>query len=176
MSKTAVSCSAVMIAFLAAATAAQAQTHESDIPNLASASFGWQHGFDGLNFQRVEGKVAPTVRGPVLPGIERLADDQNRNLTPWASAQVRMHNELVKKGHRAITVLAGRHPRSIAVSSAPLFHPDTARGLDDLGARSSGAPHLSQPRAQSESEALLVWRIRRPLRQRRACHRHRRVH
>jgi hypothetical protein len=55
MSKTAVSCSAVMITFLAAATAAQAQTHESDIPNLASAAFGWQHGFDGLNFQPVEG-------------------------------------------------------------------------------------------------------------------------
>jgi hypothetical protein len=103
MSKTAVSCSAVMIAFLAVAAAAQAQTHESDIPNLASAAFGWQHGFDGLNFQRVEGKVAPTVRGPVLPGIERLADDQNPNLTPWASAQVRMHNELVKKGHRAFS-------------------------------------------------------------------------
>jgi len=103
MSKTAVSCSAVMIAFLAAATAAQAQTHESDISNLASASFGWQHGFDGLNFQPVEGKVAPTGRGPVLPGIERLADDQNPNLTPWASAQVRMHNELVKKGHRAFS-------------------------------------------------------------------------
>jgi len=103
MSKTAVSCSAVMIAFLAAATAAQAQTHESDIPNLASAPFGWQHCFDGLNFQRVEGKVAPTGQGSVLPGIERLADDQNPNLTPWASAQVRMHNELVKKGHRAFS-------------------------------------------------------------------------
>jgi hypothetical protein len=72
MSKTAVPRSAVMIAFLAAATAVQAQTHESDIPNLASAAFGWQHGFDGLNFQRVEGKVAPTGRGPMLPGIERL--------------------------------------------------------------------------------------------------------
>jgi len=92
-----------MITFLAAATAAQAQTHESDIPNLASAAFGWQHGFDGLNFQPVEGKVAPTGRGPVLPGIERLADDQNPNLTPWASAHVRMHNELVKKGHRAFS-------------------------------------------------------------------------
>jgi hypothetical protein len=103
MSKTAVPRSAVMIVFLAAATAAQAQTRESDIPNLASAAFGWQHGFDGLNFQRVDGKVAPTGRGPMLPGIERLADDENPNLTPWASAQVRMHNELVKKGHRAFS-------------------------------------------------------------------------
>ena len=103
MSKTALRCSAVLIASLAVGTVAQAQTHESAIPNLASAAFGWQHGFDGLNFQRVEGKVAPTGRSPVLPGIERLADDQNPNLIPWASAQVRMHNELVKKGHRAFS-------------------------------------------------------------------------
>jgi len=148
MSRTALPCSAVMIAFLVAATAAQAQTHESDIPNLVSAAFGWQHGFDGLNFQRVEGKVAPTGRGPVLPSVERLADDQNPNLTPWASAQVRMHNELVKKGHRAFSAQSrcwpgGTPPRPIAVPSALLFHPDSARGLDDLGARPSGAPHLS---------------------------------
>jgi hypothetical protein len=71
MSKRAVPRSAVMFIFLAAVTAAQAQTRESDIPNLASAAFGWQHGFDGLNFQRVDGKVAPTGRGPMLPGIER---------------------------------------------------------------------------------------------------------
>ena len=99
MSKSALPCSAVMIAFLGAATAAQAQTHESAIPNLASAAFGWQHGFDGLNFQRVEGKVAPTGRGPVLPGIERLADDLNPNLTPWASAQeLRRRPEIDESG------------------------------------------------------------------------------
>ncbi len=103
MSKTALRCSAVLIASLAVSTVAQAQTHENAIPNLASADFGWQHGFDGLNFRRVEGKVAPTGRGPVLPGVERLADDQNSNLTPWAATQMRMHNDLVKKGHRAFS-------------------------------------------------------------------------
>jgi hypothetical protein len=114
MSKTALRCGAVLIASLAVGAAAQAQTHESAIPNLASADFGWQHGFDGLNFQRVEGKVAPTGRGPVLPGVERLADDQNPNLTPWAATQMRMHNDLVKKGHRAFSAqsrcLAGGTP------------------------------------------------------------------
>ena len=49
-------------------------------------------------------------------------------------------------------MLARWHPSSIAVSSALLFHPDGARGLDDLGARPSGAPGLSQPRTQSESK------------------------
>jgi hypothetical protein len=36
-------------------------------------------------------------------GVERLADDQNPNLTPWAAAQIRMHNDLVKNGHRAFS-------------------------------------------------------------------------
>jgi hypothetical protein len=103
MSNTALRRSVVLIAFLAAGAAAQAQPREIPIPNLASADFGWQHGFDGLAFQRVEGKVAPTGRGPSLPGVERLADDQNPNLTPWAAAEVRMHNELVKNGHRAFS-------------------------------------------------------------------------
>ena len=49
MSRTALPRSAVMIAFLAAATAAQAQTHESDIPNLASAAFGWQRAAPPVN-------------------------------------------------------------------------------------------------------------------------------
>ena len=103
MSKSALLCSATLIAALAAGTSAQAQTQEAGIPSLASAAFGWQHGFDGLNFQRVEGKVAPTGRGPVLPGVERLADDQNPNLTPWAAAQIRVNNDLVKNGHRAFS-------------------------------------------------------------------------
>src|SRR5260370_35525514 len=69
---------------------------------------------------------------------------------------------------RPIPVLARRHPRSIAVSSALLFHPDRARGLDDLGARPSGASGLFQPRKQGESEAFLVRPTRRPLRESRA--------
>lgn len=84
MSKTALRCSAVLIASLAVGAAARAQTHESAIPNLASADFGWQHGFGGLNFQRVKGKAAPTGRGPVLPGIERLARDASQ-MGPAAS-------------------------------------------------------------------------------------------
>jgi len=102
MSKTALLCSAVLISCVVAGARAQAQTSENAVPTLASANFGWQHGL-GLIFQRVQGKVAPTGRGPVLPGVERLADDQNPNLTSWAAAQIRMHNEMVKKGHRAFS-------------------------------------------------------------------------
>src|SRR5258708_19311124 len=61
MSKTALRCSAVLIASLAVGAAAQAQTHESAIPNLASADFGWQHGL-GLTFHRVQETPAPPER------------------------------------------------------------------------------------------------------------------
>ena len=113
MSKTALLCSAVLIGSLAAAaTTAQAQAQESAIPNLASADFGWQSA-GGFNFRTVEGKVAPTGRGPTLPGVERLADADNPNLTPWAAAQMIMHNELVKNGHRAFGAQSRRWPGGV---------------------------------------------------------------
>jgi hypothetical protein len=87
---------------LAVIVAAGAQAQTPAIPNLASANFGWQHGL-GVTWQPVEGKVAPTRRGPNLPGVERVVDDGNPNLTPWAAAQISAHNELVKKGHRAFS-------------------------------------------------------------------------
>ena len=66
MSKAALLCSAVLIAFLADGATAQPQTQETAIPNLASTDFGWQHGF-GFALRPVEGKIAPTKLGPVLP-------------------------------------------------------------------------------------------------------------
>ena len=92
--------SGALIASLAAGAIAQGRAQESAVPNFASADFGWQTDAN-FDFEHLEGKVAGTGRAPSPPGIERLADDQNPNLTPWAAAQVRMHNELVKNGHRA---------------------------------------------------------------------------
>jgi hypothetical protein len=102
MSKAALLCSAVLIVFLADGATAQPQTQGTAVPNLSSANFGWQHGL-GFGLQPVAGKIAPTKLGPAVPGVERLADDQNPNLTPWAATQMRMHNDLVKKGHRAFS-------------------------------------------------------------------------
>jgi len=101
MTKTALLCGAVLIASFAAA-AAQSQTERSAIPNFASADFGWQP-VSGLNFLPVQGKVAPVGRGPIEKGIERLADADNANLTPWATERMRMHNQLVRNGHRAFS-------------------------------------------------------------------------
>src|SRR5260370_21977576 len=98
MFQTALSCSAALIAFFAVGSAAPAQAEESAIPNLMSADFGWQPA-SGLNFLRVEGKVAPVGRGPFLEGIERLSDADNPNLTPWAADRMRLHNQLGKNRH-----------------------------------------------------------------------------
>ena len=102
MSKAALLCSAGLIVFLADGATAQPQTQGTAVPNLSSANFGWQHGL-GFTLQPVEGRIAPTKRGPDLPGVERLADDKNPNLTVWAAAQMKMHNDLVKDGHRAFS-------------------------------------------------------------------------
>jgi hypothetical protein len=67
MSRTTLLCGAALMTCLAPLTAARAQAQDGAIPNLASADFGWQHGFLGLNFQPVEGKIAPTGRGPGIP-------------------------------------------------------------------------------------------------------------
>jgi hypothetical protein len=100
MSKAALPCSAVLIASLAVLATGQSRAQGSAIPNLAAADFGWQTDAN-FDFERIDGKVAATGLGPYLPGVERLGDDRNPNLTPWAAAQIRMHNELVKNGHRA---------------------------------------------------------------------------
>ena len=124
MFKTALSCSAALIAFFAVGSAAPAQAEESAIPNLMSADFGWQPA-SGLNFLRVEGKVAPVGRGPVLERIERLSDADNPNLTPWAADRMRMHNELVKNGHRAFSAQSrcwpGGVPGQLLFIAEPIY-------------------------------------------------------
>ena len=78
-------------------------------------------------------------------------------------------------GGMVAQLLARRHAGPIGVPSALLLHPDTECGLDDLGTRPSGAPHLSQPRAQRKSEALMVRGVCRPLREWGARHRYHRL-
>jgi hypothetical protein len=104
MSKTALLSSVVVIASLAAGAPAQAQAPGTAVPNLASTDFGWARaGGGGFGFRAVEGKTAPTGRSGVSKGGERLADDQDPNLTPWAAAEIKKHNDLVNGGHRAFS-------------------------------------------------------------------------
>src|SRR6267143_5697844 len=72
------------------------------------------------------------------------------------------------------TVLSRRRPRTIALSGgAVLFHPDGEAGMDDLAARSYGAPRLPYGQTFEQCKAVMVRRIDRPLRERRhAGYRH----
>src|SRR2546426_12574128 len=72
------------------------------------------------------------------------------------------------------TVLSWRRPWTIALSGgAFLFHPDAETGMDDLAARSHGAPRLPDRQAFEQRKAVMVRRIDRPLRERRrAGYRH----
>jgi len=73
-----------------------------------SAEFGWLLN-TGINFQPIEGRVAPVGADPYPRGRdgtgpvirERLSDAENPNLTPWAAAQAKSHNDLVRNGRRA---------------------------------------------------------------------------
>lgn len=100
MFKAVLLCSTVAIASLAADSGQGAPKPQAVTPNLASATFGWEPD-TFLDFETVPGKIAPTASGPYLPGIERLGDENNPNLTPWAAAQIRKNNDMVKSGHRA---------------------------------------------------------------------------
>jgi len=98
-------CSAALIALVAVGIAARAGAQEGAIPQFMSTDFGWQLN-TGLDFRPIEGKVAPVARDPgtrVKQGIERMSDAGNANLKPWAAAQMRMHNDLVRGGHRAFS-------------------------------------------------------------------------
>jgi hypothetical protein len=107
MFKVASLCRAVLFASIAAGVGARAGAEESAIPNFTSADFGWQP--TGFDLRPIEGKVAPVGADPRPRGVggngqpvrERLSDAENPNLKPWAAARMRMHNDLVRNGHRA---------------------------------------------------------------------------
>lgn len=124
MFRTGLLCSAVLAASFGWSAPAPAQTQENGIPNFASASFGWQPS-GGFGFLTVEGKVAPTARSGSSEGGERLADENNPNLTPWASGIVKMHNDLVRSGHRAFAAQSrcwpGGTPGQALFVAQPMF-------------------------------------------------------
>src|SRR5215470_18240024 len=62
-----------------------------------------------FNHQSPEAAAEPRRQGPSRIGpwnIERLSDVENPNLTPWAAAQMRVHNELVSEGRRAFSAMS----------------------------------------------------------------------
>ena len=127
MFKMSLLCGAALIASVAVAIADGDGTPEGAIPNFASANFGWQI-TTFLDFQPVEGKVAPIGADPTYSpgrGAERLSDADNPNLKPWAAAQMRRHNDLVRNGHRAFNAQSrcwpGGVPGQLLFVAEPLF-------------------------------------------------------
>ena len=100
--------SAALIIASAACIAMAAERQETAIPNFMSTDFGWLL-TTGINFRPIEGKVAPVGGDPYPQGRdgsgpvirERMSDADNPNLTPWAAAQAKTHNDRVRNGSRA---------------------------------------------------------------------------
>ena len=120
-------CSAALIASVAVGIAAEARTPESAFPNFMSTDFGWQPN-TGLDFRPVEAKIAPVGPDPSYSpgrGIERMSDADNPNLKPWAAAQMKMHNDLVRDGHRAFSAQSrcwpGGGPAQLLFVAEPIY-------------------------------------------------------
>jgi hypothetical protein len=84
-----------------------------------------------FNYQPPEAAADPRRRGPSHTGpriVERLSDAENPNLTPWATAQMRMHNELVKNGRRAFSAMSRcwpGGPAQVLFNAEPIYFVQT---------------------------------------------------
>jgi hypothetical protein len=148
---------AALIASVAMGVVAEAGTPESAIPNFASADFGWQLA-TGLDFRPIEGKVAPIGADPTYSpgrGIERLSDAENHNLKPWAAAQMKMHNDLVRDGHRAFSAQSrcwpGGGPGQLLFVAEPVFFIQTPQEVWILWQRNQQVRRVYLNREHSEN-------------------------
>lgn len=81
-----------------------------------------------FNYQPPPAQSDPAPQGASRIGpwnIERLSDAENLNLTPWAAAQMRMHNELVRNGQRAFSAMSrcwpGGGPGQLLFAAEPIY-------------------------------------------------------
>ena len=157
MFKTSLLCGAALIASVAAGIAAEAGAPESAIPNLTPAAFGWQL-TTFLDFQPIEGKVPPIGPDPTYSpgrGIERLSDAENPNLKPWAAAQMRMHNDLVRSGHRAFSAQSrcwpGGGPGQLLFVAEPVYFIQTTQEVWIIWQRNQQVRRVYLNRQHSEN-------------------------
>jgi len=84
-----------------------------------------------FNYQPPEAAADPGRRGPNRTGpwvIERLSNAENPNLKPWAAAQMRMHNELVKNGRRTFSAMSRcwpGGPSQVLFAAEPIYFVQT---------------------------------------------------
>jgi hypothetical protein len=161
MFKMALLCGAALTASAAASIAARAEGPQSAIPNFASAGFGWQPNA-GFDFRPIEGKVAPVGADPRPRGVtlagepvrERLSDAENPNLTAWAAAQMRMHNDLVRNGHRAFQAQSrcwpGGVPGQLLFVAEPVYFIQTPQEVWIIWQRNEQVRRIYLNREHSE--------------------------
>ena len=155
MFKTLLLCGAALVASVG--LAAGAGTPESAIPNFSAAAFGWQP-ITFLDFEPIAGKVAPIGPDPTYSpgrGIERLSDADNPNLKPWAAAQMRMHNDLVRNGHRAFNAQSrcwpGGGPGQLLFVAEPVYFIQTPQEIWIIWQRNQQVRRVYLNRAHSEN-------------------------
>ena len=84
-----------------------------------------------FNYQSPAAAADPRRQGPWHTGpwiVERLSDSENPNLTPWAAAQMQMHNELVKNGRRAFSAMSRcwpGGPAQVLFNAEPIYFVQT---------------------------------------------------
>src|SRR5438105_9028653 len=80
-----------------------------------------------FNYQSPEAAADPRRQGPTRIGpwnIERLSNAGAANLTPWAAAQMRAHNQLVSNGRRAFSAMSRcwpGGPAQLLFNAEPLY-------------------------------------------------------
>ena len=155
MFKTLLLCGAALVASVG--LAAGAGTPESAISNFTSAAFGWQP-TTFLDFEPIAGKVAPIGPDPTYSpgrGIERLSDADNPNLKPWAAAQMRMHNDLVRNGHRAFNAQSrcwpGGGPGQLLFVAEPVYFIQTPQEVWIIWQRNQQVRRVYLNREHSEN-------------------------
>jgi hypothetical protein len=146
---------AALIASILVGFPAVGMAQERAMPNLMSADFGWQPN-TGLDFRPVEGKLAPVGRDPKTrpqQGVERLSDAENQNLKPWAAAQMKMHNDLVRGGHRAFSAQSrcwpGGGPSQLLFVAEPIYFIQTPQEVRIIWQRNQWVRRIYLNRAHS---------------------------
>ena len=188
-SKTRVRATGVLVG-LAAATAALAQ--QATPPKTSPPDFAANQAGSipiGQDFLPVPGALPPVAADPAHPYVPngvgrqptyRIADLSNPNLKPWVKERMRKDNEEVLAGNIAFTPRASCMPAGVPVFMTysrfePINFIQTPKEVVMIFAgRPAGPACLSRRAAFRQPEAVLVWRVGRPLRRRYAGRRHHR--
>jgi len=139
MSKNGLPFGAALIAALAIAAASGAVAQDNEIPNFTATDQGWLLN-GGIDFRPVPGAVPPVSFDPAYPQtgtgnqrgvMERMADAENANLTPWAKEISRKFNQDVLNGHRAFSAQSrcwpGGTPGQLLVPAEPVYFIQTPK-------------------------------------------------